>query len=204
MHELMLLSLVAFFAAITPGPDSILVLRSTLIFGAKQSLKVLFGIATGWLFYFALISAGLSYILNIPFIQLFLSFAGGLYLLYLAYNLLVLPPSNDDIKFHNTQKDGYLRGLIVNLSNPKAIIFFIFLLTPFLSFPHGIFWSFIVLWCSLFATFCFIIIIASIARKYICAKYFYYVDKICGGLFGIFAWWLLFEAGKIIGTLLRC
>ncbi len=126
IEKIVLLCLMGFFGAITPGPDILLTLKTTLRYGILQGFKVLFGIASGWFLYLGIIYVGLSHWLNTPIIQLILSFVGGGYLLYLAFAMLNATPYTLD-STHNVKKDGFLQGLILNVSNPKAILFFIFL-----------------------------------------------------------------------------
>lgn len=199
IEKIILLCLIGFFGAITPGPDILLTLKTTLRYGILQGFKVLFGIASGWFLYLGIIYIGLSHWLNTPIIQLILSFVGGGYLLYLAFAMLNATPYTLD-STHNVKKDGFLQGLILNVSNPKAILFFIFLVTPFVD--ENIKLGLVALWCSLFAAFVFVILSANIARSYINAKTFYVIDRICGVLFAIFAWLLCFECGEIVATLL--
>ena len=128
VEKIILLCLIGFFAAITPGPDILLTIKTTLRFGAFQAFKVLLGIASGWCLYLVFIYMGLSHWLNTPITQLILSLIGGSYLLYLGFLMLTIKEENYNLaESPQTQKDGYLQGLIINLSNPKAILFFMFL-----------------------------------------------------------------------------
>lgn len=195
LGTLALLCVVGFLGALTPGPDILLVLKTTLRFGAWQGLKLLFGIASGWCIFLMLIYTGLSHWLNTPYTQLVLGLMGGVYLLYLAFSMLTCP-LNDFKLDSNQARSGYLQGLIVNLSNPKAILFFTFLVTPFLENGMGV--SLIVLWFSLFSAFCLVIGIASFARDFIQPRLFYLIDRVCGLLFASFAWLLWFECGSLI------
>ncbi|MCX2717256.1 LysE family translocator [Helicobacter sp. MIT 21-1697] len=197
-EKIILLCLMGFFGAITPGPDILLVLKTTLRFGMFQGLKVLLGIASGWCLYLALIYAGFSHWLNTPILQLILSFVGGFYLLYLAYLTLSASSYTYNLnteEINNIRKDGFIQGLILNLSNPKAILFFIFLVTPFIE--EGMKIGLIALWCSLFSAFMLVIICASIIKKYMNAKIFSIIDTLCGVLFVCFGWLLCFECGLL-------
>lgn len=195
-EKTILLCLMGFFGAITPGPDMLLTLKTTLRFGVIQGLKVLLGIASGWCLYLGLIYAGLNQWLNTPITQLILSLIGGSYLLYLGFLMLTMKAQQYDLgASQNMHKDGYIQGLIINLSNPKAILFFVFLVTPFIDESMEL--GFIALWCSLFAAFICVIICASIARSYINTRTFVVIDRICGLLFVCFAWLLCFEFGEL-------
>ena len=195
-EKIILLCLMGFFGAITPGPDILLTLKTTLRFGVGQGFKVLLGIASGWCLYLTLIYAGLSHWLNTPIAQLILSIIGGSYLLYLGFIILTMKAQNYDLSISQEErKEGNIQGLIINLSNPKAILFFVFLVTPFID--EGMELGFIALWCSLFAAFVCIIICASVARSHINTRAFVIIDRICGVLFVCFAWLLYFEFGEL-------
>ncbi|AAP78229.1 LysE family translocator [Helicobacter hepaticus] len=200
-EKIILLCLIGFFGAITPGPDILLTLKTTLRFGMAQGLKVLLGIASGWCLYLGLIYAGLSHWLNTPILQLTLSLIGGFYLLYLGYLILSAPSLTYDLNIekNNMPQDGFMQGLLLNLSNPKAILFFIFLVTPFIDEGMGI--GLIALWCSLFSAFILVIICASVAKQYMNTKIFNIIDIICGVLFVCFGWLLCFEFGDLVATL---
>lgn len=187
-----------FFGAITPGPDSIITLKTTLRYGILQGFKVLCGIASGWFLYLGIIYVGLSHWLNTPIAQCILSFVGGFYLLYLAFTMLNAAPYELD-STQDTAKDGFLRGFIINISNPKAILFFVFLVTPFIDENMRL--GLIALWCSLFSAFLLIIACANVARAYINPRTFCIIDRICGVLFTLFAWLLCFEGGALISIL---
>lgn len=194
IEKSILLCLMGFFGAITPGPDILLTLKTTLRFGAWQGFKVLSGIACGWCLYLMLIYAGLSHWLNTPMVQFILSLVGGGYLLYLGFIMLTIKPILGDLE-NLDSKDGFMQGLIINLSNPKAILFFIFLVTPFID--EGMEIGLIALWCSLFMAFACVILCANVARGYINARTFGIIDRICGVLFVGFAWLLYFECGQL-------
>lgn len=202
MHEstlgtLILLCAMGFFGALTPGPDMLLILKTTLRYGAWQGFRVLFGIASGWCVFLGLIYAGLSHWLSHPYAQLALSLIGGVYLLSMAYGMLSHGAS--ELRLDSEQaRSGYLQGLIINLSNPKAILFFVFLVTPFIDEGVGV--SLIALWCALFSAFCLVIGLASFARSFIQPRFFQRIDRICGVLFACFGWLLCFECGGLLAS----
>ncbi|WP_300448613.1 LysE family translocator [Helicobacter mastomyrinus] len=196
IEKVILLCLMGFFAAITPGPDILLTLKVTLRFGILQGFKVLLGIASGWIVYLGIIYLGLVHWLNTSIMQFCLSFIGGSYLLYLGFIILSSTPQTYALESADSiRKDGFWQGLILNLSNPKAILFFIFLVTPFINEDIKI--GLIALWCSLFSAFVCVIICGSVARAYINARMFMIIDRICGICFVCFAWLLFFECGEL-------
>ena len=90
VEKIILLCLMGFFAAITPGPDILLTIKTTLRFGAFQAFKVLLGIASGWCLYLVFIYMGLSHWLNTPITQLILSLIVVSYLIYIVFHMLTI------------------------------------------------------------------------------------------------------------------
>ena len=91
-----------------------------LNYGYRRSLPYFFGIATGF-FSIMLTSAALATALQqlMPRMVFFLTVAGSLYILYLAYHVLT-----SSYAFSQTAVKplGYSNGLLLQLLNPKVII----------------------------------------------------------------------------------
>ncbi|RDU70721.1 LysE family translocator [Helicobacter aurati] len=204
--DMLTIFLIGFVGAITPGPDILLVMHNTLKFGIWQAIKVLSGIATGWIVFLSIIYLGFTHLFNTNFMQLSLTVLGGFYLLFLAYQLLKNNISNqhssldsDFTQEHRhaaTQPDTYVKGLIINLSNPKAILFFSTIIAPFIEKNLEI--SLIVLYLSLVSGFLSIIFTTAYFRKYLTVKLFSRIDIICGILFLLFAFSLFYHAFNIV------
>ncbi len=125
------LFLIGFLAAITPGPDILLTLQTTLNYGLKKGLKVFSGIFTGNLIMVSVLLVGFASLGKNIYFQALISFFGGLYLLFVSYEIFIHRKSQ--VKARSPKvRSFYLKGLYVNLSNPKAIIFFSAILTPFI------------------------------------------------------------------------
>ncbi|UGX86752.1 LysE family translocator [Phyllobacterium meliloti] len=78
----------AFVTSITPGPNNLMLLASGVNFGFKRTIPHMFGIGSG--FFTLLIGVGLglgALIQTIPLVYTILKFAGGAYLVYLAYKI---------------------------------------------------------------------------------------------------------------------
>lgn len=198
------LFLVGFIAALTPGPDFFLVLRNTLCFGVLRGLVVLSGIATGWLIFLVIIYFGFTHFLQGNLVQCALSLLGGVYLCFLGKGLLTKPFDSKDttkLEIDNSKRAGYLKGLMVNLSNPKAILFFGVLITPFLDKDLEL--SILVLLCGITSAFLLLIIVSGWIRGWITPQIFYGIDKICGILFVVFGVWLLWEGLRLLSGLME-
>lgn len=174
--------------AITPGPDILLTLRTALKHGFFTSFRTLCGIATGWLIYLAVLYFGFAHILKGDLAQIALGIFGGIYLFYLAF--LLFRTKQNDIDFSdssyesNSRKSrtgGYLKGLIINLSNPKAIIFFSVIVAPFMEKNLAL--NLILLFLGLNSAFLSVMIVASYFRHLITNKLFDIIDKLCAVVF---------------------
>lgn len=82
---------------------------------------------------------GLSYVLGNVFVQIALMFVGGVYLAYLAYVLLANVDYEGAITQINQRPQNkdfrallglYFKALGINLSNPKALLFFATIIVP--------------------------------------------------------------------------
>ena len=78
----------AFVTSITPGPNNLMLLASGVNFGFRRTIPHMLGIGSG--FFSLLIGVGLglgALIQTIPLVYTILKFAGGAYLVYLAYKI---------------------------------------------------------------------------------------------------------------------
>ncbi|RDU65335.1 LysE family translocator [Helicobacter didelphidarum] len=190
-----ILFIVAFVGGITPGPDILLVMRNTLRFGGWQGIKVFCGIATGWIIFLSMIYFGFVYVFRSHFFQLLLSIVSGCYLIFVAYQLIKAKFTSIYIQNKNKEHDTYFKALFINLTNPKAILFFSIMVAPFMQ--NKILSSLIVLFCGLSSAFLFVIFLATFFRHMINDKAFYYIDKLCALLFSFFAILLFYHAWEI-------
>lgn len=191
MFELFSLAAVGFITALTPGPDILFVLRNTLSYGAKIGFLSLFGIFCGWVIFLSLVCFGFAHLIQGALIQGILCAVGGIYLGYISYLLLFKVKSNVDLnqtesktQFHSPYA-FMLKGMLVNLSNPKAILFFGLIITPFMDKHLEL--SIFVLLIALTLAFVSVIFIATFFRKFINNALFRVIDKICGIVFIVFA-----------------
>jgi homoserine/homoserine lactone efflux protein len=140
-----------FLLSMTPGPAVLLVISQGMRFGFTASIRGTLGILTGNAIYFALSAAGLGALL-IASAKLFeiIRWLGVAYLVYIGLRMLVSKP---EAKAAEDSPHGARRrslrlfslGLITQLSNPKAIVFFTALLPQFISPGEDVFRQFVVL-----------------------------------------------------------
>lgn len=129
---------VAALITITPGLDTMLVLRTTVADGRRTGLLAAAGIATGLLCWGAASAAGLTALLAASrFAFDVLRVAGACYLLWLGGRALwrARRKAGDGGDVPEPEMSGaaaYRTGLVTNLLNPKIGVFYMSLLPQFL------------------------------------------------------------------------
>ncbi|ANY18117.1 LysE family translocator [Bordetella pseudohinzii] len=132
-------TLIAFFGiavllALTPGPDNLFVLMQSAIWGRKAGFLVVLGLCTGLLGHTAAVAVGLAAVFAAsPAAFMVLKLAGAAYLLYLAWQILRAPVGAGTAEKPEALRAGalYRRGIIMNLTNPKVLLFFFAFLPQF-------------------------------------------------------------------------
>ncbi len=132
------------FAVASPGPDFILVSRQCLRYGRRIAIWTSLGIAIGILFHVALSLTGLSILLqNQPDLFWYIKLLASLYIGYLGIVSLVSKSSNKLVEDATVQAGNQLRsvttGLLTNVLNPKALIFFITVFAVAINKETGVF-----------------------------------------------------------------
>jgi len=123
-----------------PGPAVMFVLSSALKAGARKSIASNLGILTANTVYFALSATGIGALLLSSKLFLAVKWIGAAYLVILGLRLLFdhneaqKAPAEalNDHKSHHL----FFNGFTLQMSNPKAILFFSALLPQFLN-PHA-------------------------------------------------------------------
>ena len=134
------LAFVNVLAAMSPGPDTLLIMRSSLRRGFSYALWVAIGIGVGILGHMAVMLSGMIYILQtMPVVLQIIGFAGAIYLSYLGYQCFRDTSTFDSSTLDNTdteiqglEKYPFIIGFLTNILNPKAFVFFLGVLAPML------------------------------------------------------------------------
>jgi len=137
IETLISFSIATLALAISPGPDNIYVLTQSLANGTKSGIATTAGLISGCIVHTTLLAFGVSAIITASE-EIFygIKVLGACYLLYLAYKVY---RSEQNISWaNNAPKKSYLQlfktGVIMNLLNPKVMIFF-------LAFFPGFLWN---------------------------------------------------------------
>ena len=129
--EYLTLAIVGFFAALTPGPDIFFVIKEGLVRRNLAFVSV-FGILCGNIIYLTLVALGLSKIGESVYFQFIIGMIGGIYLLKISYLTF---KEKVNLKVNNkiySLKETFKKAFFLNLSNPKAMLFFVAVVAPFM------------------------------------------------------------------------
>ena len=122
---------------VTPGPNNTILLASGVNFGFRASVPLVAGICFGLFAMVALIGLGLGQIFEThPWILKVLSWAGGAYMLYLAWKMFRAPAASFDPDSGAARypiRRVFFQGLLTNLLNPKMALFVLALFPQFVT-----------------------------------------------------------------------
>ena len=135
VHVLLMLTAVFAVALVSPGLDVALVVRTSLHQGRRAGVLSALGLACGILVHGTLVLTGVSLLLaRSPLLFSALQLVGAAYLAWLGVGALraLRKPGGAgriDGELPDSTLGPWLRGLATNLFNPKALVFFLALLT---------------------------------------------------------------------------
>ena len=122
-------------ATFTPGPNNISSASMGILYGYRRTLRYLLGIVVGF-FIVLLLSGWVSSFLvsTFPAFDGVLRIIGALYILWLAWHTLRASYTFEE---EEQKPMGFFQGLILQILNPKAIIFGLTLYSTFLANKIG-------------------------------------------------------------------
>lgn len=129
------IGMISVLAAMSPGPDFIVVAKNSLLGSKRVGIYTAFGVSSGILLHvtYSLFGIGLIISQSILIFAL-IKYLGALYLFYLGYQLLKTESSQGTkfgdekiatITFYKSFKEGFL----TNALNPKVTLFFLSIFT---------------------------------------------------------------------------
>ena len=121
--NLILIASAFFVAAASPGPATLAAATVSMSAGRRGGLLFGLGLSVGLAFWGLVAATGLGAILQSSvYVLAILKALGGLYLLWLAFNSAKSATRQDEVEpGYSAQKRFFSRGLLLNLSNPKAV-----------------------------------------------------------------------------------
>ena len=127
--------LASLLLALAPGPDNCFVLTQSAAYGFPAGMAVTLGLISGLCVHITLAVLGVAEVLNrFPRAGTLISALGAGYLFYVAWQMWGSGLASAQAEA-GTLASFYLKGILLNLSNPKVILFFIAFLPRFL--PEG-------------------------------------------------------------------
>lgn len=145
-------TLIAFFGVavvlgLSPGPDNLFVLMQSAQRGWRVGLCVVLGLCLGLVGHTAAVAMGLAaMVATSPMLFTAIKLCGAAYLLYLAWGAWRAPVSAGGSVLQQSERDRLTwgsalrwvgRGTVMNLTNPKVLIFFLAFLPQFADPARG-------------------------------------------------------------------
>ena len=119
---------------ITPGPGVALASSQAVKLGKHAAVLTVLGDALGTVVLILIALAGLNVIIGVAKVVLpYLQIAGGLFILYLAYQSFFAKPDSDEAQVLTAGRSAFLSGFFACVTNPKAIVFFMALFPGFIA-----------------------------------------------------------------------
>ena len=121
MDQILLFFISSLALTMMPGPDILFVINQSLE-DKKSGLLVAFGLCSGLIIHTLVLALGLSAIIEQnDNVIIFLKYFGSAYLFYLAFQEF----QKNKVISERLKENFYLRGVFMNLINPKVLIFFL-------------------------------------------------------------------------------
>ena len=144
-------------ALTSPGPDTAIVIRQVSIYGRIEGFKTALGIGVGIYAHCLLAINGISLIiLSNDFYKFIISIVGGTYIAYLGISMYFNNSSSEINNTNTKTKNSFTIGLITNIFNIKAFLFFVSLFSVLIDSMNGIFYYLYPIYFSLTSALWFI------------------------------------------------
>ncbi|OCH53306.1 LysE family translocator [Vibrio sp. ZF57] len=208
---LITLASIHFIALMSPGPDFALVVQNATRHGRQTGLYIALGLSCGILLHSLLSLTGISYLVHQqPTLFAIIQLAGGSYLLYLGYGALkatwqIIQNHDDDDDTVNAKdliltnkRQAFSKGFATNILNPKALVFFISLMSSLVpadmslsgkGFALIILFGLSLFWFSLLAW-----MLSTKALQKKLSEATVYIDGLCGVVFSLIGASILWQS----------
>ncbi|MCA9366078.1 LysE family transporter [Candidatus Kaiserbacteria bacterium] len=186
------IAIISLLAAMSPGPDFIVVTKNSLSGSRAVGLYTVFGVGLGIMSHVTYSLIGIGFIISQSIILFtIIKYVGALYLFYLAYQLLKAKRNDTTVeqetvaRLNITNWQALKEGFFTNSLNPKATLFFLSIFTQVIDpstplFIQGLLGVEVAVIVAIwFATLSLIITHKSIAKAF--NRSHYYLMKLMGG-----------------------
>lgn len=182
-------------ALASPGPDFVIAVRNSILYGRFTGILTALGFAVGVCIHVTYVLIGLAAIIaQSVWIFNIIKYAGAAYLFYIAYKSLMskgfeggVQKAVDQMK-NNTMSplQAFTSGFLTNLLNPKATLFFMAVFTQFTGVDTTFVQkAFFASTCVVMTGLWFSLVSVTLTQTYIRQKFFaasQWIDRICGVL----------------------
>ena len=188
MNNLILISLLLLMGSISPGPDTVIVMKHALAGSRKLGISASFGIALSLMFHSVFINLGLSlFIYNNKYILSIIKLCGCTYLLYLGVKMIA---ASNTSNCGETQKhsifQAFKEGLFCNLLNPKSILFILSLFTVVVNQQTTSFEKVSYVLAIIFIPFCWFSLLSCLVTIKLINKYIIRIQNLVFKIMAIF------------------
>ncbi|MYL51469.1 LysE family translocator [Halobacillus litoralis] len=137
LSTLLLFMGTAIILVVIPGPDLVFTVTQGMANGKRAGVITAMGLSTGNIVHTLAAALGLSFIIKTSVVVFTIfKIAGALYLFYLAFKSF--KRRNVIIRLDNEGNNGsnglFLKGVLMNILNPKVAIFFLTFLPQFVNY----------------------------------------------------------------------
>lgn len=120
-HLVLAVTIFAFVAAMTPGPNNLMLVTSGVNFGFRRTIPHMAGVAAGFCLLIVTVALGLGAVFQeLPALQLAVKILGGAYLLWLAWKI-ALSRSMGEAKEKGSPM-SFLQAAAFQWVNPKGVM----------------------------------------------------------------------------------
>lgn len=203
------LASVHWIALMSPGPDFALVVQNTTRYGRKTGLYIALGLSCGILLHSLFSLTGVSYLIQQhPALFALVQLMGGGYLLYLGIGALYAVWSTRHQTANNSgnttgyllasKRQAFARGFATNILNPKALVFFLSLMSSLVPSDMSwegkgialfILWLLSLVWFSLLAW-----LLSSVRLQQKLHRAAKYIDGGCGIIFSFIGFTIIYRS----------
>ena len=154
-------SIAHLIALTSPGPDTAIIVRQVNMHGRRAGIYAAFGIGIGIYAHCLLAINGISlFIISNDLYKFIISLIGSIYIIYLGIMMIISNVDSDKSdKFNRTSLYGsFLSGLVTNIFNFKAFIFFVSLFSILIESIEGIYFYIYPIYFSITSSLWFILL----------------------------------------------
>ncbi|MFC5428780.1 LysE family translocator [Paraburkholderia denitrificans] len=144
-HLLLMFIIALIVVCAMPGADMALVMQTSMSRGTKSGFAAACGLGVARTTHVTLSACGLAALLrNAPWLYEVVRYAGAAYLVWVAVQIFRAPvfalPVDAAMPATRSRRADFLKGLLTNLLNPKALLFCSVLLPQFIRPQAGSVW----------------------------------------------------------------